>query len=284
MRSQELKIAPESDYYVYMPGALARKLYFYPLYIGCYIYEPGYFIERNSYDSFLIMYITKGCCIISVNDNTYTASAGQFVLLDCYQPHKYGSNDAWEAAWLHFDGPLARTYFEEITVLYGHVLSPARPEKLGNHLLQIYDLFRNGAPLIESVMSDYITKILNGLLTAKPLKKRGLTHTAIISDITAYINEHFYESLTLNELAKKSDLSLYHFTRVFTQETGFTPHHYIMLTRISAAKFLLKSSDTSVKEIAFCTGFHSESSFCSAFKKWEHCTPSQYRESDGAVS
>lgn len=283
MLAQEPKVSPHADYYVYTPSTLARKLYFYPLYTGYFIYEPGYYIERKNYNNFLIMYITKGSCTISTENRTYTASAGQFVLLDCYQSHKYGSDDAWESAWLHFDGPLARTYFEEITSLYGHILSPPHSEKLSNGLIQICDLFRNSAPLIESVMSDYITKILNGLLSPAPNKKRGASHTSSIADIIAYINEHFHEPISLDELAAKSNLSLYHFTRVFTKETGNTPHHYIMLTRLSAAKFLLKSSGASIKDIAFNTGFNSESSFCSTFKKLEKCTPSQYRENGGGL-
>ena len=121
MRSQELKVSPLSDYYVYAPSTLAQRLYLYPLSTGYFIYEPDYHISRNSFDSFLIMYITKGGCDVTTNGQNYHSSAGQFVLLDCYIPHRYGSEGAWEAMWLHFDGTLAREYFEEITSHYGHV-------------------------------------------------------------------------------------------------------------------------------------------------------------------
>lgn len=65
MRSTEFKVSPQSDYYVYTPSALARKLYLYPLLTGYFIYEPSYFIERNHFDNFLIMYIAKGTCTVS---------------------------------------------------------------------------------------------------------------------------------------------------------------------------------------------------------------------------
>lgn len=102
MRSTEFKVSPQSDYYVYTPSALARKLYLYPLLTGYFIYEPSYFIERNHFDNFLIMYIAKGTCTVSAGSQSCTASAGQFVLLDCYHPHSYGSEDSWEAVWLPF--------------------------------------------------------------------------------------------------------------------------------------------------------------------------------------
>ena len=98
MRSEELHVSPLSDYYVYTPSALARKLYLYPLSVGYFIYEPGYEIRRDHFDSFLIMYITKGTVNIFSGDSTAHAGPGDFVLLDCYRPHGYGSAGAWEAA------------------------------------------------------------------------------------------------------------------------------------------------------------------------------------------
>lgn len=279
MRSTEFKVSPQSDYYIYTPSALARKLYLYPLLTGYFIYEPGYFIERNHFDNFLIMYICKGICTVSAGSKSYTASAGQFVLLDCYHPHSYGSEDLWEAVWMHFDGPLARAYYDEIWSGCGPVISPAHPEILSGLLSRIYEIFQTSSPLAETTLSDYITRILNGLLFSVQGKKRSTLRTSSITDTIAYINEHFHESLSLDALAKQANISPYHFTRIFAKETGMTPHHYLIATRISAAKFLLKSSGSSVKEIAFRTGFQSETSFCNTFKKWEGCTPSQYRTS-----
>lgn len=279
MRSTEFKVSPQSDYYIYTPSALARKLYLYPLLTGYFIYEPGYFIERNHFDNFLIMYISKGICTVSAGSKSYTASAGQFVLLDCYHPHSYGSEDLWEAVWMHFDGPLAPAYYDEIWSGCGPVISPAHPEVLSGLLTRIYEIFRTSCPLAENTLSDYITRILNGLLFSVQGKKISALRTSSITDTIAYINEHFHESLSLDTLATQANISPYHFTRIFAKETGMTPHHYLIATRISAAKFLLKSSGTSVKEIAFRTGFQSETSFCNTFKKWEGCTPSQYRTS-----
>ncbi len=279
MRSQEFKVSPLSDYYIYAPSMLAHKLYLYPLIIGYFIYEPGYKIHRNGYNNFLIMYITKGSCDVLTEGKTYTANAGQFVLLDCYAPHQYGSSKAWEAAWLHFDGILARPYFNEIRSRYGHVLSPDKPEKLAQVIEQIINLFRESAPIVESSVSTYITKILDRLMVSASDKKRASAHASAISDSITYINEHFEQNVTVEFLAKKAQLSKYHFIRVFTKETGFTPYNYLIVTRILAAKFLLNSTETSVKNIAFSTGFNSESSFCSTFKKWEGVTPMEYRDS-----
>lgn len=277
MRSQELKVSPLSDFYVYAPSALAQKLYLYPLSVGYFIYEPGYYIRRSSFDSFLVMYIEKGSVEVISGERSFHVAAGEFLLLDCYKPHQYGSPDSWEAAWLHFDGALAREYYKEITSHYGNVLTPENPMAASNAMNEICSLFRNAAPIIESTLSAHITDILNIFLTPASENRKISACTAMIADSVAFINEHFQEPLTLEAIAKKATLSPYYFTRIFTREIGFTPHQYLINIRISAAKFMLKSSEMSVKDIAFSTGFNSESSFCTTFKKWTGSTPSQYR-------
>lgn len=278
MRSHELKVTPQSDYYVYVPSALAQKLYLYPVSIGHFFYEPEYFISRNNFDSFLIMYIAKGNCKIIIQNQTYTAHTGEFVLLNCYLPHQYGSEYAWEAYWMHFDGKLAHDYYTELSSRYGYILSPENPESLLHITEKLYNAFKNSAPIVESVFSDYITHILNGLLVPAFERRKSLSYNQTIADCVSFINEHFREPISLESIAEKANLSLYHFTRIFAKETGFTPHQYLINTRISAAKFMLKSSETSIKDIAFSTGFNSESNFCSTFKKWEGITPSQFRD------
>ena len=279
MRSQEAKVSPASDYYVYAPSALAARLYLYPTSVGYFYYEAGYWIRRNRFDSFLIMYISKGNCYITIPGKKLTARAGQFVLLDCYQPHSYGSAGSWDALWLHFDGRLARDYFEEITTSYGQILDTEDSDAPIQQLQKIYDVFRTSSTILEGKLSGYITKLLNNFLYSSEESRKNRVCGATMADAISYINEHFQSDLSLEKLAAESNMSLFHFTRVFTKETGITPHQYLIKTRLSAAKYLLKSTETSIKNIAFSTGFNSETSFCTTFKKWENVTPSQYRQS-----
>ena len=284
MRSYEANVESRSDYYVYTASTSAKKLFFYPLHIGYFYYEPNYHLKRDSFDSFLILLVTKGSCEIHLNNTTPVAHKGEVVLLDCYSPHEYGSPDTWEASWLHFDGPLAREYYEHIVQASGNIIIPRSPQTVGHSLNKICGTFRSGAPLREASLSKYILNILTELLLAEnKIKTAASPHAAALENTIAYINEHFAEPLSLKDLAAGASLSPFYFTRVFARETGMTPHQYLIATRLNSAKFLLKSTDISIKEIAFNSGFTSESSFCSTFKKWEHITPSEYRSLDSMM-
>lgn len=280
MRSYEAHVADNSDYYVYTPSTLAKKLFFYPICVGHFYYTPGYFLKRNNYDSFLVMLITGGECTVTLPERTMTARQGDVVLLDCYAPHQYESATGWEAYWLHFDGPLCRGYYEQITESFGNILLPRNTQTVEHALSKVYHTFQSGTHITEPSISKYITNLLTELLLSGSTKETAPTTRQSLSDTIAYINEHFADSLSLEALADRVSLSPFYFTRVFTRETGMTPHQYLIATRISSAKFLLKSTDLSIKEVGFNCGFTSESSFCTTFRKWEHITPSEYRTLD----
>ncbi len=280
MISYETHILPNSDYYVYTPSTLAKKLFFYPICIGSFRYDGGYRLTRDSYDSFLMMYILKGTCFVTVGSHTMQAMAGQLILLDCYAPHAYGTDSGFEALWIHFDGPMARSFYETIVSEKGSLLYPAHPDAIHRSLYDIYDTFRSRAPIAEDQISGTITNILTDLLSSENTQQVSGQTQIGISEAISHINKYFYKPITLQELADIAALSPYYFSRVFARETGMTPHKYLISTRMANAKFLLKTSLMSVKEVAFHSGFSDESGFCTAFKKQEGMTPKEYRSSN----
>lgn len=282
MRSTEPGVLENSDYYLYTPSTQAARTFFYPVCTGYFRYAPGYCLKRNSYDSFLIMYIKKGCCTVRLGNQTHTAREGQIVVLDCYKPHSYYTDSGWESLWLHFDGPVAREYFQMITADSGPILHLKDHYKFDKYLNKIYQLFRENASIKEALISQYITNVLTALLVARESHSGSPVQSEIIEETAAYMSEHLTEPLTLEQLASRASLSPYYFTRLFKKETGFTPHEYLIAIRINAAKFLLKNAPaTSIKEVCFRTGFSNESSFCTTFKKWVGATPSEYRQASG---
>lgn len=95
--------------------------------------------------------------------------------------------------------------------------------------------------------------------------------------ICNYINEHFTENLTLEQMASLAGFSKYHFTRLFRQYADTSFYKYLNQKRIDYAKSLLLDPDLSVIEVALASGFSSLSAFLRMFKLINHCTPTEYR-------
>jgi AraC-like DNA-binding protein len=95
--------------------------------------------------------------------------------------------------------------------------------------------------------------------------------------VRAFIDEHFAEPLSLDELAQQAHLSRYHFIRLFQRCFYETPHHYLTRKRLDQAKYLLANSTLPVTDICFAVGFESMGSFSTLFHKTVGWAPSIYR-------
>jgi AraC-like DNA-binding protein len=254
-------------------------MFFYPICLGHFYYEPEYHLIRNSYDSFLLMYLIHGECTVVCNEQQYTATNEQLVFLDCYQTHEYYSKKGWECLWIHFDGLLAREYFNTITNSKGPVIRIQNPYIVEKNMKKVLDNCIQNQIIKEVLISDYITNILTELLISITENNPVSDHSYVIDEITTYINEHPGEELSLNRLASLANLSPFYFARTFKKITGNTPHEYVLTSRINSAKFYLKTTHLSVEEIGFSHGFSSSSAFCTAFRKNLGITPLKFRDS-----
>ncbi len=277
MKSYEEFVAPESDYFIYSPSRMALEMFLYPLQCGLFSYLPGYSLTRESFDSFLLMYIQQGELNLTFEGTTQCVTVGNFVLLDCYKQHSYSTSKGWECIWCHFDGITARSYYNCIVSRLGNVFSMPDTYPVLSKLTAILKIFYSTALVQEPLLSKYFTDIFTEFLLYTPMNIHSRDYAAIAEETITYINDHFKEEITVEELAARVGLSQYHFIRIFKKETGFTPHEYLVNTRIATAKYLLKNSRLPVKDICYATGFSSESVFCSAFKRHQGMTPNQYR-------
>ncbi|MCC6580305.1 MAG: helix-turn-helix transcriptional regulator [Phycisphaeraceae bacterium] len=91
------------------------------------------------------------------------------------------------------------------------------------------------------------------------------------------IDSRFHESLTAEQLAQASSLSMPHFNRLFRQWTGLSPMMFLRRKRIEAARKLLADVDMSVKQVAARVGFDNPYHFSRAFHQIDGLSPTDYR-------
>lgn len=96
--------------------------------------------------------------------------------------------------------------------------------------------------------------------------------------VVDYIEVHLAEEITLDSLARKACLSPYHFSRLFRDATGDSPHRYVTGRRVEAARQRLAHGGYALVEIALDLGFGSQDNFTRVFRKVVGLTPGQYRE------
>ena len=94
----------------------------------------------------------------------------------------------------------------------------------------------------------------------------------------AFIQEHFAEKLTLEEIAAAASISTRECLRCFKDAIHQSPIEYLLSYRIGAAKKLLETTGYAITEIALRTGFNSAAYFTQQFRTHTGKTPNAYRK------
>lgn len=269
-----------SSFYFHTPTLQAVKGFLYPICIGHYYCDSNYRIQRNSFDSFLMGVVIEGSGYFEVDSVVAALRKGDIFILDCYKEHTYGADGSLEFFWIHFDGITARHYYESVYERY-HNLIRISGESLQEALRpvkKILEGFEAGAACKEVQMSKYITDMLTSILMADEEVYVGRDDQSAVDKAITYIRQNYSRNVTVEELAVCVSLSPYYFIRQFKKIVGLTPHHYITAVRINSARFYLRTTEKSIKEIGYMCGFQSENSFCITFKKQTGQTPTLFRK------
>jgi transcriptional regulator GlxA family with amidase domain len=93
------------------------------------------------------------------------------------------------------------------------------------------------------------------------------------------LRAHLDGRILLEELARECGLSRAHFSRVFKQSTGQTPHGWLTQQRVAASRDLLANASLSLADVARRCGFANQSHFTRVFAKSEGVAPGAWRRS-----
>ena len=98
-----------------------------------------------------------------------------------------------------------------------------------------------------------------------------------IDKILEYIRTHYYEDITLSDLANKAAMSEQHLIRMFSAKFQTTPIKYLNTFRIITAMRLLESNTMNVSEVSISCGFNNSTNFSRVFKQITGVTPKEYQ-------
>ena len=95
--------------------------------------------------------------------------------------------------------------------------------------------------------------------------------------VVLVMHERLGDDLCLTEMAEIASMSVYHFARVFREQTGLPPATYLAALRLSEAKRLLIETSLSVADICSKVGYNSIGTFTSRFTQVVGMSPGKFR-------
>ncbi len=169
-----------------------------------------------------------------------------------------------------------------LNVILDGILEKFMSEKIEEYIALIHDM------LIAESRGDILlchAKLLEILALLNEDSKRQAGIRALdgigrdsVSRGLSYIEEHYAEKCTLEDIAAYAHFSPVYFHGIFKKAVGRTPNEYLAEYRIEKAKQLLLMENMGISSIAAAVGFSSQSYFNYCFKSMTGETPSEYRK------
>ncbi len=269
-----------------------------------YYYEPHFasaysILQPHWHDDIEIWYCQCNGHA-TLNDTHYEFSSGDIIIVNKRVIHSFEMLSPecihiflFDYSFLEFEKP----DFCQEKILYplkseNLLLSPyiSTTHEIYNELKDILIILlklRTSRPLgyelkSKSLLYDmlYLFYSNHEYIITKELNSKKQNVHAIQKAVT-YMELHLSENITVDELCAISNISKYHFIRLFKSLTAYTPMQYLMNMRLTyAAKLLLNSEDT-ITIISYNMGFNNVGYFIKQFKKKYDVTPSIYRKKGG---
>lgn len=264
--------------------------------------SDNHMVSWHWHDELEFIYVQKGNVYITCEDKGITAKAGELVFINHQKKHflspasdescitdslivhptfilgfgqleleqKYISPIIHEASFKYLYFEEHSPHYKECTKQVKQILALNQSKKEGYELL-------TKAALLQLWYIIYSLYTEQGSTSNLKLSNQD-EHR--VKQAILYMQEHFMEPITLDDIANSILVSKSECCRCFKRALGITPFEYLMKYRImESTKRMHKKSPESISEIAGAVGFNNTSYFNKIFKKYMQCTPTTYRNS-----
>lgn len=213
-------------------------------------------LPEHTHKSFTLVLILDGNPEISVNGKNVVSGAGTVIILppdNCISMKSESTYDYWSLS-VH-DGSCRR--------IMNLLSETPQVFKDSGFILSLFLSFETF-----SSQTDFVDTLAGFLLDNFPQNTGTVKDTARVAEkARAYIENHVRDEISISDVASFLNVTTGYLSRVFRKSMHITPKQYLIQCRLREAKkeMLDKGSDA---DIAYGTGFASQSHLCTVFKKY----------------
>ena len=152
-----------------------------------------------------------------------------------------------------------------------------------NIITQLFLTLDSKDELYELEMRELTYLLIHDLFKSGILKEPETVNILTlekISNALAYIEEHYQEEISVDDLANLCNLSASHFMKIFKDKMNCGCNDYVIQYRLKKACESLIYSEVSIKDLVYQVGFRNISNFNRLFKKRYGMTPEKYRKAN----
>jgi AraC-like DNA-binding protein len=238
--------------------------------------------SRHVHSGFIIGIVLKGGRVINrYGTSTIIPENGMFVV-NPGEPHSCKSHSqrhSYLTICVNVEGmnAVAAQVSEKARALPHFTNVLLYDAELSFKIQQFFSLVENAGSAIEreSALLSFLSTLILRYGNNPPEPCRISPHIDAINNACEYIKTHYAQNMTLKQLAGMACLSPFYFQRLFLENTGISPHDYLIQFRIKKAREFFAEGQN-ITGVALDTGFVDQSHFSRSFKQATGTTPGHY--------
>ncbi len=250
----------------------------------------------HDHDHSEIAIVLKGKCVHLFEGKSVPIQAGDLLVVHPGSTHTYDQFDQMEMVNIIYDARrLYLPILDGSRMPFFRILFPDDPENIHRSDKPVLHLDSNAIETISGMIRNMETE----LKSTRP--GRSLYGLAVflqivvilcrlysgtdqldsmpfqIGEAVAYINTHYRQTVSIEQLARQACMSRRNFFLQFKNAAGCSPVQYLIKLRISRATELLLHSEMRITDIAAKCGFCDSNYFCKTFRAQTGMSPRQFR-------
>ena len=232
-----------------------------------------------------IQYISGGKIHIRIGGHAYIARKGDVVIYNKGVMHDERADPECGAAFYNCGIKNFQLPYLPEGHLLAHDIKPVlHTDKFSGDVESIFKILFEQVSTKKNCSAAVAHHLLNALLTILvnqiPQEKliQNNKFDIAFQECKAFIDEHFTENISIEELSKIANMSVSGFSHYFKKVLGLAPIQYLIHLKIGLGQKLLITTDKSITEISMSLGYDNISHFNNQFKKFVGTSPQNYRK------
>ncbi len=270
------------------------------------IYEPLFKLERTGvqihyytsvrkynpvhwHSAIELIYILNGQGMIMIEGKYYSVVAGEFVVIDSNQLHEIRYKGM--AVVIHFSRNSMKNFIPNLEEYHFRCTrADLKKEQLAVYL-DVCELLKMLPPLYvmhpvgyklksQAIAMEVFFELVNQFSVQGEVKQKAEKQENLerLEEIVEYIELHYKEQISLEEIASHFYLSREYFSRFFRKNMGVTFSRYVNQIRLMHIYQDICNTQSGIMELAEKHGFTNYKMFHKMFREVYGCTPREIRQ------
>lgn len=244
-------------------------------------------LPRHSYgphirNNYVIHIVIDGKGTLEKNGVQWQIRKDQMFILfpDEETTYEADKESPWYYFWMGFHGEDADSLVKMMGFTNDSPVISFPEAERAEQIIKVMLTYKSLTPEGQLKRKAGMYMLLSEMIKAHEIEAGGESPTGYISYAqyaARYINNHFFEKIRIQDLAKHIGISRSYLVKLMKQETGMSPQEYLIETRMRRASDLLSRSNDPVRSIAAECGYDDALAFSKVFKSRFGVNPSEYR-------